>query len=184
MGLPSIFCRFEAARICFSRHFGTSFAPTLPTNSSEVVAMYHNLLTTRWMLTFTATRGNSLSVLSDGGLNWGRRMLNQLVPAGSYDDDLPEPPLPTERPLRSPADVPVRDPFDVPVRSPADVPVRGPHDVPPPPSEPPFPLPPKPASPPEQRPEAWLDQWLDEQRQKRASRRTGRKNQGRRRSDR
>ena len=146
--------------------------------------MYINLLTTRLMLTFTASRGHSLGMLSDGGSIWGRRVLNHLVPASSYDDELPEPPLPSEKPVRNPVDVPVRDPFDVPVRSPADVPVSEPHDVPPPASEPPFPIPPQPASPPERSPEAWLDQWLDEQRRKQASRRSGSTNHGRRKSDR
>ncbi|HEY4235247.1 MAG TPA: hypothetical protein VGM76_17585 [Lacipirellulaceae bacterium] len=122
--------------------------------------MFVNIFSTRWMLGFTTTRGHSLGMLTDGsGLLWGRRAMNSLVPAGSYDDDLPEPPLPSEKPLRAPTDVPVPDPFDVPVHSPSDVPVREPHDVPPPPAEPPFPRQPQPPTPPERAPQARLKKW-------------------------
>ena len=104
-------------------------------------------------------------MLSDGGAGWSRRnvssVVSALVPAGSYDDDLPEPLLPSERPLRAPIDVPVPEPIDVPVRSPHDIPVRDPHDVPPPPAEPPFPRAPQPAVPPERKPEADVWEWLN-----------------------
>ena len=126
----------------------------------------------RLMLPFTASPGHSLGMLSDGGSLFGRRAIHSLVPAGSYDDDLPEPPLPSEAPLRRPIDVPVPEPFDVPAPSPHDVPIRAPHDVPPPPDEPPFPRAPQPTTPPERKPEAWLDEWLNEQRRIHARRRS------------
>jgi hypothetical protein len=57
----------------------------------------------------------------------------------SFDDPLPEPPLPGEsvpdRIFPTPTDVPVPEPFDVPAPRPVDVPVQTPQDVPAPPSE-------------------------------------------------
>jgi hypothetical protein len=146
--------------------------------------MYARLFPIRWMLTFTVSPGHSLGLLSEGNLFRGRRAVNSLVPAGSYDDDLPQPSSPLEKPSKPPIDVPVPEPFDVPVRSPGDVPVRDPRDVPFPPAEPPFPRAPQPATPPERKPEAWLDAWLSEQRQKRAGERSNPANHKRRKSDR
>jgi hypothetical protein len=142
-----------------------------------------NYFCVQLMLPFTASPGHSLGMLSDGGALFGRRAMHSLVPAGSYDDDLPEPPLPSEKPLRRPMDVPVSEPFDVPVPTPHDVPVREPHDVPPPPEEPPFPRAPQPTTPPERKPEAWLDEWLKEQRQIQARRQSSLTNRRRRKTD-
>jgi hypothetical protein len=113
-----------------------------------------------WLsLGFTASPGHSFAELVlDGGLR-DRRAMHSLVPVGTYEDESPELPLPSERPPWQPIDVPAREPFDVPVRSPADVPAREPHDVPPPPAEPPFPRQPQPPMPPERKPEAKLKSW-------------------------
>ncbi len=127
--------------------------------------MYTNLFLRRCVLSFTASRGHSLALLTDGGRDWGRRAMNSkvnaLVPLGSYDDDPPELPLSSERPLRTPIDVPVPKPIDVPVRGPHDIPIRDPHDVPHPPAEPPFPRAPQPVVPPERKPEADVWEWLN-----------------------
>jgi hypothetical protein len=57
----------------------------------------------------------------------------------SFDDPLPEPPLPgapvPDRIFPTPTDVPVPEPFDVPAPSPVDVPVQTPQAIPAPPSE-------------------------------------------------
>jgi hypothetical protein len=68
-----------------------------------------------------------------------RRSFNSRFLRCSFDDPLPEPPLPREpvpdRIFPTPTDVPVPEPFDVPAPSPVDVPVQTPQDIPAPPSE-------------------------------------------------